>query len=85
MDRISIMQKNIEKRIKKRMQSQDLNSTRQTSSRGLLSPRGTTDKDKTAGASPASFQERTLDVIADYIVDIRKQKEEILNAKTNID
>lgn len=83
MDRISIMQKNIEKHIKKRMQSRDSSET-PTPSKGLLAPRGMSDKNKN-DATPASFQERTLDVIADYILDIRKQKEELLNAKTNID
>jgi len=85
MDHVRTMQQNIDKYIKKRMQNgYDVEMSSQPQSKGLLSPRRVSAKSRDT-SNMMSQQDRNLDVIADYIIDIRKQKEEILNAKANSD
>ena len=83
MDRVRIMQDNLEKHIKKRMQngSQELAKPQ---SKGLLAPRNMLAKERDT-ENKMSAQDRNLDIVADYILDIRKQKEEILNGKAITD
>jgi|DEB0MinimDraft_10_1074344.scaffolds.fasta_scaffold47979_2 hypothetical protein len=83
MDRVRIMQQNIEKHIKKRMQDGSQESAK-PQSKGLLAPRNMSAKSRDTG-NMMSSQDRNLDTVADYILDIRKQKEEILNAKAITD
>ena len=78
-DRVRLMQKNIDKYIQKRERNRPQEKDLSSSSKGLLSRR----KQSEGGASQGndmSMQDRTMDVIADYILDIRKRKEELLNA-----
>lgn len=83
MDRVRIMQQNLEKHIKKRMQG-DSQKSDKPQSKGLLAPRNMSGKSRDTG-NMMSAQDRNLDIVADYILDIRKQKEEILNAKAITD
>ena len=84
MDRIRLMQQSLEKHIKKRMQNRDSSADKASQSKGLLAPRMLSSKSRET-EDMMSPQDRNLDIVADYILDIRKQKEEILNGKTITD
>lgn len=84
MDRVRLMQQSLEKHIKKRMQARDSSADKASQSKGLLAPRRLSGKSRETEDMMLP-QDRNLDIVADYILDIRKQKEEILNGKTITD
>lgn len=84
MDRVRLMQQSLEKHIKKRMQARDSSTDKASQSKGLLAPRRLSGKSRETEDMMLP-QDRNLDIVADYILDIRKQKEEILNGKTITD